>query len=502
MKRITTFIMLGVCAFATAQNINDVLRYSLEEVQGTARYQAMGGAFGALGGDLSALGTNPAGSAVFINGQFSVSGSVYQRGNDALFNGTLTGSDNGSVNLNQVGGVWVFRSTGDSPWKKLALAANYDLVRDFDNDFLVRGNSPVGIDQYFLTYAQGVPLGPLRVQDGEFIEDAYLDIGSGLGFADQQAFLGFQAGYIDPADPDDDNNTQYLSNASYNTVAQEYRQSTNGYNSKFTLNFAGQYQENFYLGASLNFHSVLYERITLMDENGYNATSAIQSATFDNFLRTEGAGFSFGLGAIAKMSDLVRVGLSYQSPTWYRLADDFSQRANTDFADKNPDITFIDFGIVNLFEEYTVRTPARYTGSLGLVFGTQGLLSFDYGYQDMSKAELRPDSDPSFSEENAFIADQLGGMSTFRLGGEYRIGPMSLRAGYRYEQSPYETSGNWGDLEGYSGGIGYAWGPSRLDFAFSRTEQTVPQSLFDLDLSSASVNRINRYFTLTYSLNF
>ena len=38
-----------------AQNINDVVRFGLEDIQGTARFQALSGAFGALGGDLSAL---------------------------------------------------------------------------------------------------------------------------------------------------------------------------------------------------------------------------------------------------------------------------------------------------------------------------------------------------------------------------------------------------------------------------------------------------------------
>ena len=61
MKRYLTFITLVVCAFGSAQNISEVLRYSTENLQGTARFQAMGGAFGALGGDLSSLNVNPAG---------------------------------------------------------------------------------------------------------------------------------------------------------------------------------------------------------------------------------------------------------------------------------------------------------------------------------------------------------------------------------------------------------------------------------------------------------
>ncbi|MEJ2585254.1 MAG: aromatic hydrocarbon degradation protein [Robiginitalea sp.] len=502
MKRISTFILLCLCGFASAQNINDVLRYSLEEIQGTARYQAMSGAFGALGGELSALGINPAGSAVFNNGLLSVTGSVYSRKNGALYNGTYAETRRSPFELNQVGGVWVFRSRGGSPWKKLAMSANYDLVRNFDNDLVVRGPSQVGIDRYFLTFAQGVPLGPLRVRDGEFIEDAYLDIGGSLGFGDQQAFLGFQSGFIDPVDFEDDNNTEYFSNATYNSVDQYYTQRTNGFNSKFTLNFSGQYEDFLYLGASLNFHSVLYERVTTLTESGYDPTSLIQSGLFDNFLQTRGGGFSFGLGAIAKLGEIVRLGASYQSPTWYDLSDDFSQRVNSDFPDKNPDITFIDFNIVNLYQGYTVKTPARYTGSMALVFGNRGLLSFDYGYQDMSGAELRPTSDPSFNSENAFIAQELGGVSTFRLGGEYRLGAISLRGGYRYEQSPYANNADWSDLDGYSAGVGFAFGASRLDFAYSRSEQTTPQDLLDIGLTSARINRVNNYYTMTYTLNF
>ena len=495
--------MVLVCTVASAQNINDVLRYSSENLQGTARFQGLSGAFGALGGDLSALNVNPAGSAVFNNSLITFSGTNYNRDNDATYFNSLNNRELNSVELNQAGGVFVFKTTDNSNWTKVALAFNYDLVQNFDNEFFVSGNSTQGIDNYFLAFAQGVPLGPLRVQDGEFIEDAYLDIGSSLGFVDQQAFLGFQAGVIDPVDGDDDNNTQYLSNAQYSSVNQEYFQSTTGYNSRFTLNAGAQYQENLYLGASLNFHTVLYDRLTLFDETGYDAASPIQTTTFDNLLHTEGTGFSFSVGGIAKLNDNIRVGGSYQSPTWYRLTDDFSQRINTDFADRNPDINFIDFNIVNLFEAYTIKTPGKLTGSAAIIFGKQGLVSFDYGYQDMSQAELRPTSDPSFSQVNQDVANQLGAVSTFRVGGEYRIDAVSLRGGYRFEQSPFEDESTIGDLTGFSAGIGYNFGGSRLDLAFSRSEQDVDEQLFDAGITTpAVVNRINTNITLGYTLNF
>ncbi|HKL90839.1 outer membrane protein transport protein [Flagellimonas sp.] len=500
MKRISTFIMVLACTFASAQTIDDVLRYSTENLQGTARFQAMGGAFGALGGDLSALNINPAGSAVFSFSEIGFTLSNYHRNNDALYGNTISNTTSNSLDFNQAGGVFVFNSSTDSPWKKIALAFNYDLVQNYDNEFIARGNTPVGIDNYFLNFAQGEPLGPLRTQEGEFIEDAYLDIGASLGYSAQQAFLGFQAGIIEPVE-DDDANTSYFSNAQYGNVNQRYLQNTSGYNSKFTFNFATQYEDNLYIGASLNFHNVLYDKVTYLDEDGYDTDSPIQFASFDNLLHTEGYGFSFSLGAIAKVNQAIRLGGSYQSPTWYTLTDDTSQRINSNLAVS--DIDFINFGIVNLYDEYRIKTPGKYTGSLALVFGKEGLISLDYSYQDMSKAELRPTGDPNFASENDFIGSTLGAVNSFRLGGEYRIEQVSLRAGYRYEESPYANSDFVGDLNGFSAGIGYNFGASRLDLAYSRTEQDTNSYFFDGGIDSAAlVNRRNTNIALGYTLKF
>ncbi|WP_343486807.1 aromatic hydrocarbon degradation protein [Allomuricauda sp. d1] len=499
MKKFTVFIMGLLCATVTAQNINDVLRLSTENIQGTARFQGMSGAFGALGGDLSSLNVNPAGSAVFNFSQFTISGSNYNRNNDAFFGNSRVNTELNAVELNQAGGVFVFKSP-DSPWKKLSLAFNYDLAQNFDNEFLASGSTTQGIDNYFLNFAQGVPFGDILLVGNETVADAYLNIGAEQGFGDQQAFLGYFGGIIDPTDESNLDGTSYVRNAQYTNVNQEVIQTTSGYNSKFMANFAGQYQENLYIGASLNFHSVLIDRLTLFEERGYDADSEIQTTIFDNFLRTQGDGFSFSFGAIAKLNDNIRIGGSYQSPTWYRLTDDLSQRISSDLADDS--IGLIDFNLVNLFPEYRINTPSKITASAAVVFGKDGLISFDYSYQDMSEAKLRPTSDPDFASENSLIA-QLGVVNTYRIGGEYRIERVSLRGGYRFEESPFNDSDGIGDLTGYSGGIGYDFGGSRLDLAVNRTEQDTNELFFDSGIdNSALVNRINTNVTLSYTLKF
>jgi hypothetical protein len=503
MKRNIIFILVLICASVNAQNIEDVLRYSIENTHGTTRFQGLSGAFGALGGDLSALNINPAGSAVFNNSQFTMTGTNYNRNNDATYFGTTNNTRLNSFKINQVGGVMVFKNYDkNSDWKKYSLAFNYDLVNNFSNQFFAAGNSNEGIDNYFLAFAQGQPLGPLFVQDGELIEEAYLDIGSSIGFGPQQAFLGFQAGVIDPVDFDDDN-TQYISNADYNTVNQEFLQSTRGYNSKFTMNFGSQYKDFLYMGASLNFHSIYYEKYTQLSERGYNTASEIQFINFDNLLVSRGNAFSFNLGLIAKLNKYVRLGASYQSATWYDLRDDLAQRINSDSPVRNEDITFIDFNIVNLFPSYKVKTPGKFNGSMALVFGPNGLLSFDYSYQDMSNAELRPTSDASFATVNSEIGWELRAVSSFRVGGEYRIKQLSLRGGYRYEQTPYANKITIGDLNGFSAGIGYNFGGSRLDFTYSRSERDGNVQLVDVGITTpASLNAVMNNYSFGYTINF
>ena len=62
--------MMAVCGLmlamaANAQNAYDAERVLSNDLNGTARFVGMGGAMGALGGDMSVMGTNPAGIGIF-----------------------------------------------------------------------------------------------------------------------------------------------------------------------------------------------------------------------------------------------------------------------------------------------------------------------------------------------------------------------------------------------------------------------------------------------------
>ena len=114
MKRIL-FLLITVISLTAmnAQNITDGLRYSESDLNGTARFSAMSGAFGALGGDMSAVGINPAGSAVFLNSSAVVTLSVIDRDNDATYFNNVTNSIDTDLALNQAGGVFVFENPNE-----------------------------------------------------------------------------------------------------------------------------------------------------------------------------------------------------------------------------------------------------------------------------------------------------------------------------------------------------------------------------------------------------
>lgn len=196
-------MIIAACVMtnSNAQGISDGLRYGMDETTGTARFNALSGAFGALGGDLSAMAINPAGSAVFLNNHAAISITILDKESDSRYFNTLTRSIDTDVNLGQAGGVFVFNNPDtESSWRKFTIGVNYNLTNNYDDHLFIQGNGNTSIAEYFLAQAQGIPLELLQLQSGESIADLYAFLGQTQGVAAQNAFLGFQSFIIDPVD--------------------------------------------------------------------------------------------------------------------------------------------------------------------------------------------------------------------------------------------------------------------------------------------------------------
>ena len=103
-------LFMGLLSMSTiyGQDISDAVRFSQSEIQGTARFRALSGAFGALGGDMSAVSANPAGSAVFSRSHASFTGSNVDSENSTNYFGGLTNSNVSNFDINQGGAAFVF----------------------------------------------------------------------------------------------------------------------------------------------------------------------------------------------------------------------------------------------------------------------------------------------------------------------------------------------------------------------------------------------------------
>lgn len=502
MKKLNLlFIAVLSMSSMMAQDLTDAVRYSLDEVQGTARFRSMSGAFGALGGDMSAVSINPAGSSIFTNSHASISISNLSTKNGInYFNGSSSSSDS-KFDLNQTGAAFVFNNTNpNSPWRKFSLGVAYDKISNFENSWNVRGTNTnsTSIANYFLGYAQGLRLDQISALNGESLSTAYSEINRAYGFGNQQGFLGFESYIVEPAS-NDDGNTLYSSNIVGNNFDQEYTYASTGYNGKFSFNASAQYDDNFHFGLNLNSHFINYDKFTDLYETNVNAGSLVNEVRFQNSLSTIGSGFSFQVGAIAKINEALRVGLSYNSPTWYTISDETTQYLGTVRNDAGSNLTqIIDPFVVNVFPDYKLQTPGKITGSLAYIFSEQGLISFDYSRKDYGSTKFKPTSDTYFATQNDIISNSLKNASTYRIGGEYRIKQVSLRGGYRLEESPYENDTFYGDLNGYSLGLGYNFGNVKLDLAYDYAQRDYNQQLYAVGLTDAAqIDSKNSNVTLT-----
>ncbi len=498
MKRILFIICLCFqISFIQAQDIGDAVRYSSDQLNGTARFVGMGGAFGALGGDMSSLKVNPAGSAVFLANQASVSLDVQAYKNETSYMDGRDSYRNNTFDLNQAGIVFVFNNASqEDAVSRLSFGVTYNRESVYDNRFTAIGTSNESISNMFLNYAQGVPFELFDRLNGESISDLYAYLGSAnTGFNNsrlQAAYLGYEGFLFDAADPSNPNNTAYLSNVSGSSFDHLYQIAEDGANGKLTFNGGLAINDKFYFGLNLNSHFIDYGRSTVLNEF-IAQPSNINEINYLNNLDVKGNGFSFQVGGIARLGDMFRVGVSYESPTWYKISEETTQFLRTDSHVDGEAI--VNPQVVNVFPDYRMRTPGKVTGSIAAVFGNVGLLSFDYSYKDFSNTEFTSDG---FNDLNVAIGDQLQAVSTYRIGGEYRLQNWSLRAGFRYQESPY-IDNTLSDLRGYSAGLGYNFGNMRIDFAYDLAQQDYNLPLLNTGFTNkASIENTLSHYVLTF----
>jgi hypothetical protein len=471
MKKLSfiALLLMGFILTLDAQNEMQALRFSQYMPFGTARYAAQGGAIGALGADLTSMVTNPAGLGLYRSSEFSFSPSFYWVNTNSDFMGSRTDDSHMKFNLGSIGMVNAYTSDRSNGIVGAAFAVGYTTLVNFNNyttisginennslldDFTWHANAnPDNLDPYYEQLAFDTYLMPYDETAGVYWHDMQLD-----GYGQQLYRSSQQSGYI----------------------------------GEYSLSGAFNFSNMLYFGATLGFHSVrFYEDIYHTESDFDDHVLDFESLKFREFNSTRGWGYTARFGMILRPINVLRIGASFQLPTYYRLTDE-KYTDMSSFWDSSSGIEDATEGSPNGIYDYRLRTPFRAQVNASLVISTIASVSAGYGYVDYSDAKLDA-YDYKFFEENDQIHQDFRAAHNVNAGAEIRLSSFYVRGGMQYLMSPFTDSRNSAECWVYSGGIGIRTPKTFFDMSFSHSNRNEVYGMYSYvpGVNEVSLNRIN-----------
>ena len=152
MKKIFFIVTVLSCTVKLfAQEPADALRYSWTNQGGTARQQAIGGAMGSLGGDLSTTFVNPAGLGFYKTGDFVLTPGFNFLKNNSTYYGKSTPADKSNFALGVSGFVMGWGNGNARKVRSTAFGIAINRTADFNSNILYSGqNNQNSYSQKFL----------------------------------------------------------------------------------------------------------------------------------------------------------------------------------------------------------------------------------------------------------------------------------------------------------------------------------------------------------------
>ena len=487
MRKLFFGILLSLIGSASwAQNEVDALRYSYITGGGTARYMGLGGAFGAVGADLSVASTNPAGLARYSKSELTITPGYQLGASNSTYNGSTTFAGKNNLNLTNAG--FVVTSVNDKPdisaWKSVQFAFTYNKLHNFHTNTTITGESPSSITHAVANLANGY----------SFDDNYYYD----------PFFMGlFLWDGIVYESPDEDN--VYYSMVETDVIQSEDIKRS-GQVGETTLSLSGNYDDIIYVGATLGIQKINYlEEKTYREDIINQEESVITDLTYKETLDVTGRGLNLKLGAIYLPTDWLRFGVAFHTPTAFNLGEQYYTNLETnDTIAANP--TFITDSDVNNFS-YKIRTPARTILSAAAIINKKGLVSVDYELNDPTTALLKGKEDNvDFSVENDAIKNNFQPVNVIRVGTEWQLNPNFVaRGGVAFFNSPIkeELIDYNANRKSISIGLGYRQKNFFLDVAFISTSWTENYYMYDPALiDAAKIDYFQNQLLATFGFRF
>jgi len=442
----TLFLTLGI----SAQDHSQAFRFSQVYPVGTARFQSLGGALGAVGGDFTAASQNPAGLGLYRGSEFTITPSYTITNSSSSFLGETNRDSKTNLNISNLGFVAANTYERQEGLVSTTFAFGYNALNNFHTTSLMQGvNNNSSLLDNFAWYAN----------NNNELDGFYEELAFETALMPYDTVENTYWHYLEPFDA-----------IGYDGYGQEQSRvvERRGYVGEYVFSAAMNFSNKFYLGGTFGLHAVrFYEDIYHEEVDIYDLEPDFSSFRFGEFNTTRGYGTVFKVGMIYKPIHILRIGASFHAPAVYRLTDDKFTDLNT-YWDTNAGIDddYASSGIYS--KEYTLRTPYRASLSAAVLLGKLGLISAEYEYVDYSSSDL--DSPGyKFIDENITISKDFGIAHNIKAGAELRLNPIYLRAGAQYYMNPFTDTRNGSDILVYSGGIGLRSNQTFIDLSYSLT---------------------------------
>ncbi len=488
------FLFLATIVVASgdlhAQYSADALRFSQSQHGSTARFKAIGAQTG-IGGDLSSVGSNPAGIGLFTRSEFSISPEFNFYNADADYLGQTTIGKKDQLNLAHA--AVVFNHTLSKPagskldegWISINFGLGYNRTNAFGNNISYSGkNSKNSIADYYSELATDNYGAPNTLPTGTLERMAY-----------DNYLIGYDAsGYYFPE-------TEVNNEQSKNDIR-------TGSQSEFDFTFGANYGNQFYLGASIGLSSISYNSNAEFKETGFNVTENNNyQLSYRQDQVTRGSGINAKVGAIFRPAPNVRLGATVESPTWYTIDDSYTEVLDTKYGKNRVDSQFLNDSQTYDFT-YKLRTPLKLSGGIGIFFNNQGFISADVDYVDYSKINFSAAENGNtdvIKDNNDAVMNNFKSAVNYRLGAEYKIEQLMLRAGYGIQGNPYKNRGNEFKTTTYSGGLGYRVNNYYIDLTYQNVAYNTDMKPYLLNSATeptASVKNTRNNVFLTVGSRF
>lgn len=457
-KHLLATALLSLPASIFAQSAMEAYQFSQSDIKGTARFMSMGGAFGALGGDLSTLSQNPAGIGVYRQSDIGFTLNLDNQRSTAANTGAGSVTDTQTkFLLNNIGAVGTIR-LGSSALRNI----NFGFTYNKDASFNRRYSGQIGqLRSSMSNYIAGIS-NDYGVTEGDVVSETAFDPYNPIGIngAPWISILGYDA-YLTNPENLGEYETHWTGQWGANTSGSgfftvEELGSVDSYN----LAIGGNINDIVFWGMDFGIINFNYTMRSIWGEKLNNAyvsdlAGAVNPCTANwdmfNYYNVNGTGFNYKLGVIVKPIQELRLGFAFHTPTWYSMNESYYADVTYDYDNDIRKGTAMTNDGYDGTNTWNFRSPWRLIASAAGVIGSKMIVSADYewrGYRGMHYSSgvnygfgFNQGYNDPYYETNNDIGNYFQSSNQIRLGVEYRVLPnFSVRAGYSFVSSPFKTS--------------------------------------------------------------